>query len=584
MKNPDICIGLADEQLIYLLRSEVEGPEDTRDDRVLESAGGNPKKKQAGAKTMSIKRMSLMMAPATWITRLMIAGNLKIMEAHHIIEPGPASSIAVEEAPRFIMGNRRMIFQNIYRPMNPDSLMEKRFNKTGIVTVTDHTKEWLELRKEDAKQSIRNMLMQLEKTFANSADIKKRRGKRGAVMLVVSLVISIIGTVIGTTMSTANAISVGTLSAKAQQLNYDLEMIQKTLDGIRGGLDEHVKFLNEAEVLINEQAEVIQHSTQVTIKHDRILNEIMNVINHVDRLLTNYMREVQTAISQLIQRHIPLYFVSQDIVHQMMERITKREIDTMQVKVAFEMGIAMHLYVNLERTEIGFLLCIPYLAPKLIYQTKWIHNVGFWQEGKYIKIKTPEVVAFQSWDPEVYLIPNLETCIKFKEQNYMCPGKPFVPDARDAICGLKPDPGVSGGCEVVISNLGGEELEQAKMVKNKWLVSTFMKNMTITHLNHRTFIVKQLKYNVFYLQVPKNTVVSIGGLTLFHITNDIWESQVENIEFFQRDTFPIDPDIEFLLNHKEKHTIKMNLRKNNITVSSLGVMEVEVFNWGTWME
>ncbi|XP_069481693.1 uncharacterized protein [Ambystoma mexicanum] len=467
-----------------------------------------PKKPRAGAKTKSAGRITMIIAPATWIMILMIVGGLKATGAQVMIEPGPASDIAVEEAPGFIMGNRRLIYQNMYIPMNTDNLIERFINTTGIVT--DQTRDWLELRKEDAKQTIRDMVMQLEKTFVNSMDIKKRRWKRGMVLLVVSLVMSIIGAVIGTTMSTANVISVGTLSAKVQQLTYDLDMIQKALDGIRGGLDDQGKFVNETVISLNEQAEILQHSKKVMIKHDQILSDIMNIINPLDRLLTNYMMEVQTAISQLIQGHIPLYFVSQDIVHQMMERITKGEMEVMQVKTAFEMGSAMPLYVNLERMEIRFLLCIPYIAPELIYQTKWVHNVGFWQEGKYIKIKTPEVVAFQSWEPEVYLIPNLGTCMRIKEHNNMCPGKPCVPDATDAICGLKSDPGVSGGCEVVISNLGGDELSQTKLVKNRWLVSTSVKNYTVTHLIHGTFVVKQLKYNVFYLQVPKDTIVSVG--------------------------------------------------------------------------
>ncbi|XP_069508953.1 uncharacterized protein [Ambystoma mexicanum] len=380
-------------------------------------------------------------------------------------------------------------------------------------------------------------------------------------MLAISLVLSIVGAIIGTTISTANAISVGTLSTKSQQLSVDLEIIQKTLDGIRGGLDEQVRFINETAIILNEHADVMQRATKLIMKHDRTLNEILNIMSPVDRLLTNYMREVQTAVSQLILGHVPLYFVSQDIIHQMIERLTRREIDVVEVKIAFEMGNAMPLCVDLERLEIGLLLCIPYVAPELIYQTKWVHEVGFWQEDKFIKIITPKVVAFQSWEPEIYLIPNLETCVKFKEQNYMCPGKPFVPDATDAICGLKSDPSISEGCEVIISSMGSEELAQAKMVRGKWLVSTYLKNITIVHLNHETYVVKQVKYNVFYLQVPKDTILSIGGLSLFHVTKNIWESQVENIDFFQRDTFPIDPDVEFLLNHKERHVMKMNLKK-----------------------
>ncbi|XP_069506163.1 uncharacterized protein [Ambystoma mexicanum] len=435
--------------------------------------GRIPEKPRNGAKTKGAKRSALKMTPTIWIIMLIFGGNFKNSEAQVVIEPGPASGIAIEEAPGFIMSDRRMIFQNIYIPLNPDILIEKHFNNTGIKA--EQTKEWLEIRKEDAKQSIRDILMQLEKTFVNSADIKKRRGKRGAVMLAISLVMSIVGAIIGTTISTANAISVGTLSTKAQQLSVDLEIIQKTLDGIRGGLDEQVRFINETAIILNEQADVMQRATKLIIKHDRTLSEILNIMSPVDRLLTNYRREVQTAILQLIQGHIPLYFFSQDIIHQMIERLTRRDIDVVQVKIAFEMGNAMPLYVDLKRLEIGFLLCIPYVAPELIYQTKWVHNVGFWQEDTFIKIKTPEVVAFQSWEPEVYVIPNLETCVKLKEQNYMCPDKRFVPDATDAICGLKSDPSISEGCEVIISNMGSEELAQAKMVKGKWLISTCLK-------------------------------------------------------------------------------------------------------------
>ncbi|XP_069511447.1 uncharacterized protein [Ambystoma mexicanum] len=374
--------------------------------------GRIPEKHRRGAKSKAAKRSELKMTLTIWLMMMIFGGIFKNSEAQVVIEPGPASGIAVEEAPGFIMSDRRMIFQNIYIPLNPEILIEKHLNHPGIKI--EQTKEWLETRKEDSKQSIKDILMQLEKTFVNSADIKKRRGKRGAVMLAISLVMSIVGAIIGTTISTANAISVGTLSTKAQQLSVDLEIIQKTLDGIRGGLDEQVRFINETAIILNEQADVMQRATKLIIKHDRTLNEILNIMSPVDRLLTNYMREVQTAVSQLIQGHIPLYFFSQDIIHQMIERLTRREIDVV-------------------RLEIGLLLCIPYVAPELIYQTKRVHNMGFWQEDKFIKIKTPEVVAFQSWEPEIYLIPNLEMCVKFKEQNYMCPGKPFVPDATDAI-------------------------------------------------------------------------------------------------------------------------------------------------------
>ncbi|XP_069486684.1 uncharacterized protein [Ambystoma mexicanum] len=342
-------------------------------------------KPRRGVKTKAAKRSALKMIPTIWLMMRIFGGIFKNSEAQVVIEPGPASGIAVEKAPGFIMSDRRMIFQNIYIPLNPEILIEKHLKHTGIKI--EQTKEWLETRKEDSKQSIRDILMELENTFVNSADIKKRRGKRGAVMLAMSLVMSIVGAIIGTTISTANAILVGMLSTKAQQLSVVLEIIQKTLNGIRGGLDEQVRFINETEIILNEQADVMQRATKLIIKHDRTLNEILNIMSPVDRLLTNYMREVQTAVSQLIQGHIPLFFVSQDIIHQMIERLTRREIDVVQVKIAFEMGNAMPLYVDLERLEIVFLLCIPYVAPELIYQTKWVHKWGFGKRTHLLRLR-----------------------------------------------------------------------------------------------------------------------------------------------------------------------------------------------------
>ncbi len=53
-----------------------------------------------------------------------------------------------------------------------------------------------------------------------------------------------------------------------------------------------------------------------------------------------------------------------------------------------------------------FLFSLPIIVVN-IYRRKDVVNVGFWQGNTYVKIHTPEVVAYHDNNEQLYLAPNL---------------------------------------------------------------------------------------------------------------------------------------------------------------------------------
>ncbi|KAF4105313.1 hypothetical protein G5714_014644 [Onychostoma macrolepis] len=113
-----------------------------------------------------------------------------------------------------------------------------------------------------------------------------------------------------------------------------------------------------------------------------------------------------------------------------------------QTHLAFSLGSAIPLYVNPEAGDLAFLLSLPIIDTNNIYRLKDVVNVGFWQGNTYVKIHTPEVVAYHDNNEQLYLAPNLKMCTLTKDIHFLCPSKPFLRDNTEGICGLesiKPD-------------------------------------------------------------------------------------------------------------------------------------------------
>ncbi len=112
-------------------------------------------------------------------------------------------------------------------------------------------------------------------------------------------------------------------------------------------------------------------------------------------------------------------------------------------------------------------------------------NVGFWQGNTYVKIHTPEVVAYHDSNEQLYLAPNLKMCTLTKDIHFLCPSKPFVRDNTEGICGLeamRPD----ASCPADATPRSQVEVTQAEIVGNRWLVNTPARTATLTYDQHDT--------------------------------------------------------------------------------------------------
>ncbi len=108
-----------------------------------------------------------------------------------------------------------------------------------------------------------------------------------------------------------------------------------------------------------------------------------------------------------------------------------------QTHLTFSLGSAIPLYVNPELGDLAFLLSLPIIDADNMYRFKDIVNVGFWQGNAYVKIHTPEVVAYHDYNEQFYLAPNLKMCMLTKDIHFLCLSKPFLRDNTEGICGLE---------------------------------------------------------------------------------------------------------------------------------------------------
>ncbi len=121
--------------------------------------------------------------------------------------------------------------------------------------------------------------------------------------------------------------------------------------------------------------------------------------------------------------------------------------------------------------DLAFLLSLPIIDSNNIYRLKDIVNVGCWQRNTYVKIHTPEVVAYHDNHEQLYVAPNLKMCTLTEDIHFLCPSKPFVRDNTEGICGLesiRPDT----SCPAEATPRSQVEVTQAEIIGNRWLVNT----------------------------------------------------------------------------------------------------------------
>ncbi len=160
-------------------------------------------------------------------------------------------------------------------------------------------------------------------------------------------------------------------------------------------------------------------------------------IEATSQIMTDMLREVSSSIDNLAMGRIPHYLIPLSLVQNILTSATAGPASPIQTQLAFFLGSAIPSYVDPEAGDLAFLLSLPIIDSNIIYRLKDVVNVGFSEGNTYVKIHTPEVVAYHDNNEQLYLAPNLKMCTLTKDIHFLCPSKPFVHDNTEGICGLE---------------------------------------------------------------------------------------------------------------------------------------------------
>ncbi len=259
--------------------------------------------------------------------------------------------------------------------------------------------------------------------------------------------------------------------------------------------------------------------------------------------MTDMLREVSSSIGNLVMGRIPHYLIPLSLVQNIQTSATAGPASPIQTHLAFSLGSAIPLYVDPEAGDLAFLLSLPIIDSNNIYRLKDVVNVVFWQGNTYVKIHTPEVVAYHDNNEQLYLVPNLRMCTRTKDIHFLCPSKPFVRDNTEGICGLesiRPDT----SCPAEATPRSQVEVTQAEIIGNRWLVNTPARTATLTYDQHDTATRIILPNQTLWITVPKGSILHIDKLALYHLTDDEYQAEIEISPFFKQHSFVLDPELE----------------------------------------
>ncbi len=196
--------------------------------------------------------------------------------------------------------------------------------------------------------------------------------------------------------------------------------------------------------------------------------------------MTDMLCEVSSLIDNLAMSRISHYLIPLSLVQNVLTSATAGPASPFQTYLAPSLGSAIPIYVDPDAGDLGFLLSLPIIDANNIYRLKDVVYVGFWQGNTYVKIHTPEVVAYPDNNEQLYLAPNLKMCTLTKDIHFLCPSKPFVRDNTEGICGLESiRPNTS--CPAEATPHSQVEVTHAEIIGNRWLVNTSAQTATLTY-------------------------------------------------------------------------------------------------------
>ncbi|CAH2306627.1 Hypothetical predicted protein [Pelobates cultripes] len=281
------------------------------------------------------------------------------------------SGILIQETPGFILTEKRILTRRVFVSLDPKISIEKAYNISSMQLPELQT--WYQMHLQRAQDRVRNILEQARKPFVSSSIPMSNRPKRFLTAIIVALVCATVGAVVATGMSAANSITVQKLDMEIYALKQHINDIHQVVNQQRTLLQDVLTIVEDTVVTTNLHSELITKSTELHQSHDLFKRELLFLHDPILFHTLAFLDEVQTGMIEFAGGHIPLYFVSKDIVHAMLASVDGETIEPMQLNLDFEMGSAIPLLIDPERMEICFLLAIPYVTLKDIFQMKTMY-------------------------------------------------------------------------------------------------------------------------------------------------------------------------------------------------------------------
>ncbi len=259
--------------------------------------------------------------------------------------------------------------------------------------------------------------------------------------------------------------------------------------------------------------------------------------------MTDMLCKVSSLIDNLAMSRIPHYLIPLSLVQNVLTSATAGLASPIQTHLAFSLRSAIPLYVDPEAGDLAFLLSLPIIDANNIYRLKDVVNVGFWQGNTYVKIHTPEGIAYHDNNEQLYLAPNLKMRTLTKDIHFICPSKPFVRDKIEGICSLesiRPDT----SCPAEVTPRSQVEVTHDEIIGNRWLVNTPARTASPTYDQHDTATCIIRPNQTLWITVPKGSILHIDELALYHLNDNEYQAKIEITPFFRQHSFVLDPELE----------------------------------------
>ncbi len=486
------------------------------------------------------------------------------MPQPEVAAPGPASGIVLREQPGLLITNCKTYTQKVYVRLDPRDVY--RVHTLPVAQTSWAGARWTREVLAHAQADVNHMLHQLQKLTVTQADLSgyNRRPKRflGALLGAAAAV----GTLFNIGMNTANAVNLATVRRHVGEIQAEMPEIRQQLLVQSHALQTFGKSLNGTITVLNTHSSLLNQTIKSINKLFSVVQGDLAQTQLLTMLMADMLREVSSSIDSLAMGRIPHYLIPLSLVQNILTSATMGPTSPIQTHLAFSLGSAIPLYVDPEAGDLAFLLSLPIIDANNIYRLKDVVNVGFWQGNTYVKIHTPEVVAYHDSNEQLYLAPNLKMCTLTKDIHFLCPSKPFIRDNTEGICGLEAMRPYAS-CPAEATPRSQVEVTQAEIVGNQWLVNTPARTATLTYDQHDTATRISLPNQTLWITVPKGSILHIDELALYHLTDDEYQAEIEISPFFKQHSFVLDPELEERI--KEEGTQLIDLTPVNTALEAI---------------